>query len=142
VAIAGFYFWFNHWSNYLIFIELVPNIALLVVVFFYLVESPYFLIEKQRDIEAAMRSMRKIATVNGVGEEAMGTVRAELELAIKELEQRDREEAAKHANTAHKKVDPRIEILKDWKHLKILLAVAVLEFGANAYYYGVQFSLG
>lgn len=33
-------------------------------------------------------------------------------------------------------------IFKDSKHLKILLLVAVVEIGVNAYYYGVQFSLG
>lgn len=107
VMIAGFYFWFNHWSNYLIFIELIPNVILIVVVFFYLVESPYFLIERQRDLEGAMRSMRKIGVINGVGEEAMVAVRAELELALKELEQKDAEEAAKHAGSAVKKADPR-----------------------------------
>lgn len=36
----------------------------------------------------------------------------------------------------------RFAIFKDFKYLKILLLVAVLEIGANAYYYGVQFSLG
>lgn len=68
MLISGFYFWFNYWRNYLLFIELVPNIILLVLAFFYFVESPYFLIEKHKDIEAAMTSMRKIAAVNGVGE--------------------------------------------------------------------------
>lgn len=61
-------------------------------------------------------------------------------MALEEVEQREKEEAAKHANTP--KIDPRFAIFKDWKHLKILLVVAVFEFGANAYYYGVQFSLG
>jgi hypothetical protein len=42
---------------------------------FYLVESPYFLIEKKKDLEAAMEAMRKIAVVNGKGEEAMVKVR-------------------------------------------------------------------
>ena len=37
VLISGFYFWFNYWSNYLLFIELIPNIILLVVAFFYFV---------------------------------------------------------------------------------------------------------
>ena len=65
--ISGFYFFFNWWSNYLIFIQLVPNIVLILLVSFYLVESPYFLIEKKRDIDGAIQAMRKIATVNGRG---------------------------------------------------------------------------
>jgi hypothetical protein len=66
VMISGFYFWFNHWSNYLIFIELIPNIILLVVVFFYLVESPYFLLERQKDVDGAIGTLRRIAVVNGI----------------------------------------------------------------------------
>jgi hypothetical protein len=42
---------------------------------------------------------------------------------LEEVEQRERQEAAKHANTP--KIDPRFAIFKDWKHLKILLVVAV-----------------
>ena len=36
----------------------------------------------------------------------------------------------------------RLAIFKDFKYLRILLLVAVLEIGANSYYYGIQFSLG
>ena len=36
----------------------------------------------------------------------------------------------------------RFAIFKDFKYLKILLLVASVEIGVNAYYYGIQFSLG
>ncbi len=88
VFISGFYFWFNYWSNYLLFIQLIPNIILIVVAFLYFVESPYFLIEKQKDVEAAMKSMRKIAAINGIGEDALVGVKEELQLALKEVENR------------------------------------------------------
>jgi hypothetical protein len=78
VFISGFYFWFNYWRNYILFIQLIPNLVLIVIAFLYFVESPYFLIEKQKDVDAAMNSMRKIAAVNGVGEEALVGVREEL----------------------------------------------------------------
>ena len=58
---------------------------------------------------------------------------------MKEIEERERKEAVKNSEP---KTDPRLEIFKDSKYLKILIAVAVFEFGANSYYYGVQFSLG
>jgi hypothetical protein len=67
-------------------------------------------------------------------------VKAEFEQALRDKEEHDRKEAAKHGGKPQ--VDSRLAIFKDWKHLRILLVVAVLEFGANAYYYGVQFSLG
>lgn len=46
------------------------------------------------------------------------------------------------ASMAGKQVDSRFAIFKDFKYLKILLIVATLEFSTNAFYYGVQFSLG
>jgi hypothetical protein len=41
--------------------------VLILLVYFYLVESPYFLIDNRRDIDGAIQAMRKIATVNGKG---------------------------------------------------------------------------
>jgi hypothetical protein len=40
--------------------------VLLLAVFFFLVESPYFLIEKKRDIKGALAALTKIAKVNGI----------------------------------------------------------------------------
>ncbi len=59
----------------------------------------------------------------------------ELRQALQKIEEED------HKNQDQPKVS-RFAIFKDSRHLKILLLVAVVEIGANAYYYGVQFSLG
>lgn len=69
VFLAGFYFWYNYWANYVIYVQLIPSIIAFVAVYFFLVESPYFLLEKKRDIKAALASMVKIAMVNGVSKE-------------------------------------------------------------------------
>lgn len=58
-------------------------------------------------------------------------------MALVEYEERERVAVAHNAGG-----DSRFAIFKERKYLKILLVVAVLEFGINAYYYGVQFSLG
>jgi hypothetical protein len=42
--------------------------VLVLAVCLFLVESPYFLIEKKRDIKGALASLRRIATVNGINE--------------------------------------------------------------------------
>jgi hypothetical protein len=141
IFISGFYFWFNYWSDYLIYILLLPNILTFVAIIFFLVESPYFLLEKKKDIKGALASMKKIASVNGVNEAVLVEVEAEFKLAIEECEESERKEVANRLHGANEG-NSRFAIFKDRKHLKVLLAVAVLEFGTNAYYYGVQFSLG
>jgi PAS domain S-box-containing protein len=44
---------------------LLPNVLLTIFGFFYLVESPYYLLEKKADLAAAIKSIKKIAAVNG-----------------------------------------------------------------------------
>lgn len=137
VFIAGFYFWYNYWANYVIYIQLIPSIVAFVAVYFFLVESPYFLLEKKRDIKGALASMNKIAAVNGVSKENIRLIEEEFKLALIEYEERERVAVAHNAGG-----DSRFAIFKERKYLKLIFVVAILEFGSNAYYYGVQFSLG
>ena len=48
----------------MVLVMLIPNIGLLMFSTFYLVESPFYLIEKKHDMEAALSSLRQIALIN------------------------------------------------------------------------------
>jgi hypothetical protein len=52
------------WSTYVLYVLLVPNVLLAIFGFFYLVESPYYLLEKKGDLAGALESLRKIAVIN------------------------------------------------------------------------------
>lgn len=135
VVIAGLFFWFNHWQYYLTIILIAPNLTLLLYGLYFMVESPYFLLEKKGDLPGAMAAMRKIATINNTDLTVLEQVEKDFQAVL------DHTEEEKHKNR-HLPEASRFQIFKDFKYLKILLLVAAIEIAANAYYYGVQFSLG
>lgn len=79
--------------------------------------------------------MKHIALFNNVDLRVLADVESELRAAVITIEEEN------HKNQNQPKVS-RFAIFKDFKYLKILLLVASVEIGVNAYYYGVQFSLG
>jgi hypothetical protein len=93
-VIAALFFWYNDWYNYVVIILLIPNVGLLLYSLFFLVESPYYLIEKKTDIEAAMKAMRVIAMYNRVSEETMGEVKVLFEEALEEVKDSKRKSGA------------------------------------------------
>lgn len=68
ILISGLFFWYNEWYNYVVIILLIPNIGIMLYSLFFLVESPYFLLEKKGDLAQAMESMKTIAMYNGKGD--------------------------------------------------------------------------
>ena len=54
MLIAALYFWLPQWQYYVFAFVTAPNILLLIFGFFFLVESPYYLIEKRQDLELTM----------------------------------------------------------------------------------------
>ena len=132
--IGGLYFWYNQWYNYLILFILIPLVGLLLFGMFFLVESPYYLIEKKKDMKGALSAMKQIAISNNTNLGSMIEVESNFQLALKGIEDRLEGDASEEAS--------RFAIFKDFKYLKILLLVAVCEVAINMVYYGIQFSLG
>lgn len=61
---------------------LIPNIGLLLFGLFFLTESPYYLIEKEENIEKAVESLKHIAIFNGTDENVFAEVEIELRAAV------------------------------------------------------------
>lgn len=80
--IGGLYFVYNQWYNYLILFILIPLVGLLLFGMFFLVESPYYLIEKQKDMKRAMSTMKQIALINNTNLGSMVEVESNFQLAL------------------------------------------------------------
>lgn len=119
IIIGGLYFLVIDWTTYVLYVLLVPNILLTAIAFFYLVESPYYLLEKKGDLAGAIQTMRKIAAINNKNEDE---IISEVEKVFVEVI--EEEESKKKANGGNSV--SRFDIFKDFRYLKILLLVAVL----------------
>jgi hypothetical protein len=64
VLLGLLFYYYNIWYNYVVWIVLLPMIAIMIVSYFYLVEGPNFLYGKKRDREC-LESLRVIAKYNG-----------------------------------------------------------------------------
>jgi MFS family permease len=82
MLIGVLYFWYNQWSNYLIIFLLIPQVGLLLFGLFFLVESPYYHLNKKKDIRAALTSMQKVATLNRAEPRVMEEVEANFHLVV------------------------------------------------------------
>ena len=119
IIIGGLYFLVIDWSFYVLFVLLLPNVLLTIFGFFYLVESPYYLLEKKADLAAAIKSMKKIAAVNGKNQDE--TI-SEVEKAFVEVIEAEKLKKSQ----INGETPSRFAIFKDFKYLKVLLIVAVL----------------
>lgn len=79
--------------------------------------------------------MKHIALFNSVDLRVMADVESELRAAVITIKEEN------HKNNDQPKVS-RFAIFKDVIYMKTLLMVSITAIGINAYYYGIQFSLG
>lgn len=63
-------------------------IGLLLFGSFFLVESPYYLIEKKKDMKGALSAMRQIAWINKTNLGAMIEIEADFQLALNSMDQK------------------------------------------------------
>ena len=62
------YYWYNYWRDYLIYIELIPMGATLLLSIFLMAEGPNYLYGKKK-IDRCLKSLKWIARVNGTMED-------------------------------------------------------------------------
>ena len=69
MSYALFYFFIPEWYNYLVLIQLIPNIGILFMIWFFIPETPSFLACKAKDEKRCMESLAHIGMFNGKGKE-------------------------------------------------------------------------
>ena len=71
MSYALFYFFMPEWYNYLVLIQLIPNIGILFIIWFFIPETPSYLACKVKDEKRCMESLAHIGLFNGKGQEEL-----------------------------------------------------------------------
>ena len=137
------FFFFNQWYNFLVLLMLIPTIGLAIVSTFLIVETPMFLYYKKRDLARCIDSLHMIATYNGKQD-----VMPEVEKLIREGQSKVRAETSDemdlnnsiNEDQSEKEVSIK-DVITNRSFVKTILAVSILQFSINMFYYGIQYSL-
>ena len=64
--LAIFYYWLPGWQTYLLWAQLIPITVLALVFSFFIPETPFFLAYSNKNEDLCLKSLEKIAIVNGI----------------------------------------------------------------------------
>lgn len=132
VGLITFFFlynWINQWYNIIFIFMLFPFLGLTIISLILIEESPNYYLCKKGDKRKCIDALTNIAIYNGKSEQNIEEIQ-KIIMSAQTNSNVNSDSKVSEGNSVW-------SVLRQWKYLKIIIFMAIVQSGGNLFFYGI-----